>query len=185
MVGFLEIAIFLFATSIHNGQALAHWARAIASLTRRVHCWIEFWDWIGFIWQTVLSIYIYIYSNIFAPAFCLFCHVLFCKCKIKTKCNNNQYYMNTTAVFCCCMFIIEIFHSHTQRQIIGMSYVRFIWSHQWCVALVFLNAFQHVLICKTHFSVLSLTKFTNSSTPAFLTWLWSHIVHLNQASNSP
>lgn len=42
MVGFLEIAIFLFATSIHNGQALAHWAGTMASLTHRIHCWIEF-----------------------------------------------------------------------------------------------------------------------------------------------
>lgn len=64
MVGLLEIAIFLFATSVHNGQALAHWARAIASFTHHFHQWIEFSDWIGFIWhqryQSLTCSYIYL-----------------------------------------------------------------------------------------------------------------------------
>lgn len=90
MAGFLEIAIFLFATSIHNGQALVHWARAIARLARHVRRWIEFWNWIGVTWQTYMAaIYIDINSRVFVPAFCLSCHVPSCRCLLKT-CNKRQ-----------------------------------------------------------------------------------------------
>lgn len=98
--------------------------------------------------------------------------------------------------------VITIYITHTQNPsfyysvfIIKLCY-SLTWSnhlHVYCLIYLIskimcffpFECFSACIYQPTNFSVLSLTRFANSCIQAFLIWLWSNIVNLNQARNSP
>lgn len=150
MVGFLEIAIFLFATSVNNGQALAHWVRAIANFIHHIHCWIEFLDWIGFIWQAIQIIGMYINRNILSP---------FCLLQKRKTCNNNLYYTYKTHLFAPLYSLLNDFIFSLGQTIYCLIYL--------ISTIMCFFPFKCLSACiylPPKNSVLSLTRFANSRT---------------------